>query len=119
MTYFLFFFSLHSLVLLNATIVKSTESELNITCHFKAVGNGAVGCVVVWSRRDEPHLNVATYPRGEVFPAAIPINEAGQYSVAVFGKNDKSIEHEPAAKQTVPFAGASSTQGKNFLYKFL
>ena len=78
-----------------------------------------MGCVVVWSRRDEPHLNVATYPRGEVFPASIPINEAGQYSVAVFGKNDKSIEHEPAAKQTVPFAGASSTQGKNFLYKFL
>ena len=111
------FSSLHSLVLLNATIIKSTESELNITCHFKAVGNGGVGCVVVWSRRDEPHLNVETYPRDEVFPAAIPINEAGQYSVAVFGKTYKSIERKPLAKQTVLFAAIDSTQGKDILYK--
>ena len=72
-----------------------------------------MGCVVVWSRRDEPYLNVATYPRDEVFPAAIQINESGQYSITVFGKNDKSIEREPVAKQTVLFAGVSSTQGKN------
>ena len=116
MLFILYFFSLHSLVLLSATIVKSTESELSITCHFKAVGNGGVGCVVVWSRRDDPNLNVATYPREEVFPAAIPISEAGQYSVAVFGKNDRSIEREPVVKQTVRFTGASSTQGKKYFF---
>ena len=50
-----------------------------------------------------------------MFSAAMQINEAGQYSVAVCGKNDKSIEREQAAKQTVLFAGASSTQGKIYI----
>ena len=79
-------------VLVNVTIDNSTELKLKVTCEFRADVTGQTECVVIWHRRTEDQL----YSEDISLPTLIPINEPGEYSVAVFGRQgDGVLEVKP------------------------
>ena len=77
-------------VLVNVTIENSTESELKVTCKFKA---GQKECMVIWHRKTEKKLKFVGISLN--FTIIIPIHEPGEYSVAVFGRKGGVIEQQP------------------------
>ena len=52
-------------------------------------------CVIVSYMRNDRHLNVTVFPMEKNYPAIIPINETGEYSVAIFGSNGTEIDRGP------------------------
>ena len=52
-------------------------------------------CVIVSYMRNDRHLNVTVFPMEKNYPAIIPVNETGEYSIAIFGSNSTEIDREP------------------------
>ena len=84
-------------VLVNVSVESSTESELKVTCEFRADVTGQTECVVIWHRRTEQKLNSVEVK----FPTTIPISQPGEYSVAVFGRQGGVIEQQPFLRKSV------------------
>ena len=84
-------------VLVNVSIENSTESELKVTCEFRADVTGQRECVVIWHRRTDVELKSV----GISFLTIIPISQPGEYSVAVFGKHKDVIETGPFFTRSV------------------
>ena len=90
-----------STVLVNANIDNSTELQLNVTCEF----NKSIicpSCVVIWHKRNDQELHRMTLERKE--PSLI-VNQSGEYSVTVFGKQDRNIEIMPFLTKNVIVKG--------------
>ena len=84
-------------VLVNVSVESSTESELKVTCEFRADVTGQTECVVIWHRRTEEKLNSV----GIIFPTIIPISQPGEHSVAVFGRQGEVIEQQPFLRKSL------------------
>ena len=82
-------------MLVNASIDNSTESELKVTCEFRADVTAQRDCVVIWHRRTEDQLNSVVIS----LPTLIPMDGPGEYSVAVFGRQGGVIEQLPFLKK--------------------
>ena len=89
-------------VLVNVSVESCTESELKVTCEFRADVTGQTECVVIWRRRTEQKLNLVgiRFPT-TIFPIPIPIPQPGEYSVAVFGRIGGVIEQQPFLRKSL------------------
>ena len=89
-----------SLVLGRVT-VHSDGDQVSITCHFRDNSSPSERCVVVSREATESVLMVEYFPMGTDFPVKLSLSESGNYSVAVFGWSEGTIESFPADVQQV------------------
>ena len=61
--------------------------------------------------RNERHLNVTVFPMEKNYPAIIPINETGDYSIAIFGSNSTEIDHEPLITKRIHLSRTEISEG--------
>ena len=98
-------------MLVNVSIDNSTESELIVTCQFRADITERTQCLVIWHKKEDMELNSA----GVNFPTAIFINQSGEYLVAVFGAKDGIIEQHPFLTRSVLIIGRVSMNNYTIL----
>lgn len=68
-------------------------------------------CVVVSYIRNNRHLNFTVFSVEEKYPATIPINETGEYSVAVFGSRGSEIDRKPLIMKRIHLSRTESAEG--------
>ena len=88
-------------MVLDRVTIHSDGDQVSITCHFRNDSSPSERCVVVSRKATESVLMVEYFPMGTVFPVKLSLSESGNYSVAVFGWSEGTIESFPADVQQV------------------
>lgn len=84
---------------------------LSITCYFTSDMGEKATCVIVSYMRNDRYLNVTVFPLEKNYPAIIPVNETGEYSVAIFGSNGTEIDREPRITTRMNLSRTEVTEG--------